>query len=350
MAREAGVSTTLVSRVLRGKRGNVRFSEETERRIRRIADELGYVPRRDAQNLKHRRSRTVALLSPQGPEGIRGIDAWGNHFLHQLLEGIETACQEHEYNCLYSHWSMEDSTLPHPRIMLDRSVDGVVLTDFTVRSVVDHLLDTGVKCVQIGSNIDPVCEIDRYYGDLESAVRDVTTALYGHGHRRVWLFRPIGFGPDEIERAFLEASRRKEGLVAKSRDFGRFSDTIIEEQAAIVADAQDRPTALICPNGQFAVGLAAALAKRGMQCPRDYCLIAWLNEGWPVTYLPGSGSALSTIDLPYYNAARVAAADLIRSLEAPSQELPTGYRNHMWPCKINWRASCEAAACVALPR
>lgn len=345
VAREAGVSPTLVSRILRGKRGNVRFSKKTEERVIRVAGQLGYVPRRDAQNLKRQRSHTLALLSPQKPEGERGANAWGNHFLHQILCGIEAACQEHEYNCLYSHWSMTEGERSHPRIMLDRSVDGVVLTDFTLRSVVDHLLETGVRCAQVGSNIDPACDIDRYYGDLEAAIHRVALRYHEQGHRRLTLFRPMGFGPEAIEAAFLENTGAMPGLEARSIDCGRCTDDIVHEQADRLAASETRPTAIICPNGRFALTLSAALASHGLVCPRDYCMIAWVSAGWPVTYLPGNGAELSTIELPNYDAAYAAASDLIQELESPDPEEPAPSRSHTWPCEIRWRASFDATAC-----
>ncbi|MEM1209021.1 MAG: LacI family DNA-binding transcriptional regulator [Planctomycetota bacterium] len=347
VAREAGVSPTLVSRILRGKRGNVRFSKQTEERVIRVADELGYVPRRDAQNLKRQRSRTLALLSPQQPSGQPGEDAWGNHFLHQILCGTEAACQEHDYNCLYAHWSMNEKDRSHPRIMLDRSVDGVVLTDFTLSSVVDHLLATGVRCAQVGSNIDPACDIDRYYGDLEGAVCEIAARYYEQGHRRIVLYRPIGFGPEAIEAAFLECTRAMPGLDARSVDCGRFADRFAEGEAARLAACDERPTAMICPNGQFAFALAASLAPHGLICPRDYCMIAWVSAGWPVSYLPGSGAAFSTIELPNHIAAYHAASDLIEDLESPYAEAPdTPSRSHTWPCQILWRDSTDPSACL----
>ncbi len=342
VAREAGVSATLVSRILRGKRGNIRFSKETETRVREVAKQLGYVPRRDARNLVTRRSHTLALLSPQPAPHVQGRDAWGNHFLHQILSGIEAACAERDYNCLFSYWAISGSDRSHPRIMLDQSVDGVVLTDFTAPSVVEYLLEAGVKCAQVGSNVDPECEIDRYYGDLEAAISEVVLRYYDQGHRRVAIFRPDGFGALGVAQAFEAAAAPLKDFHAQVVPCGRITaDSVRRLVLDLLRQPSPGPTALICPSGTFALALATEMAARGVRCPDDYAMIAWVSAGWPETFLPDTGAALSTIDLPNYEAARRAAADLILQLEAPGAFRGPQSRNHTWPCEINWRDSTE---------
>jgi LacI family gluconate utilization system Gnt-I transcriptional repressor len=61
VAAKAGVSSMTVSKVMRGV-GNI--SEETRQRVRRAADELGYLPNNLAGSLSSRKSRMVAVIIP----------------------------------------------------------------------------------------------------------------------------------------------------------------------------------------------------------------------------------------------------------------------------------------------
>ena len=59
VARAAGVSTALVSIVMRGVPG---ASDATRERVKRIADELGYVPDQRARKLRQTRSRLLGVV------------------------------------------------------------------------------------------------------------------------------------------------------------------------------------------------------------------------------------------------------------------------------------------------
>ena len=60
IAERAGVSSMTVSRVMNGKRGAV--SQETSERIKKIAQEMGYVPNSSARALASRSSRLITAL------------------------------------------------------------------------------------------------------------------------------------------------------------------------------------------------------------------------------------------------------------------------------------------------
>ncbi|MFH9399348.1 LacI family DNA-binding transcriptional regulator [Streptomyces sp. NPDC017638] len=68
VARLAGVSRATVSYVLNNT-GAVRISEETRRRVREAARELGYVPHAAARSLRAGHSRTVLMPAPVIPVG-----------------------------------------------------------------------------------------------------------------------------------------------------------------------------------------------------------------------------------------------------------------------------------------
>ena len=61
VAREAGVGTTTVSRVING---GERVSPETLANVRRVIESLGYMPNQAARTLKGQRTKTIGLVIP----------------------------------------------------------------------------------------------------------------------------------------------------------------------------------------------------------------------------------------------------------------------------------------------
>lgn len=80
VAEAAGVSRMTVSKVLRG---TGRISGDTSARVRRVADELGYVPNGLAGGLSSRKSALIGVLIPSiGDEVYSGVLAGINAVLH----------------------------------------------------------------------------------------------------------------------------------------------------------------------------------------------------------------------------------------------------------------------------
>jgi LacI family transcriptional regulator len=342
VAREAGVSISLVSRVLSRRMGNVHATTETQARIRQAAQRLGYVPLRSAQSLVRRKSGTIGLVVPRPAPETCGRDAWNSHYLHQIISAMETECAAVGYHCLFSHWAFDADGLSHPRAMLDRSVDGVLLADFTRGGVVKELLTLGLPCAQIGSNIESTVPIDRYYGDLEQAVAVAVHKLAADGLGKLVLYGGVGPGVGQIADAFHAAAEREAALKAS---FVRIDGS--EEHA----HALDWTAQLLQPGGAgvgcislsapFAIALAEALAVRGRMCPADYSLVSVVTEGWPTIHLPG-WVPLSTISLPNFDVARAATRDLLARVNARRGAAAAPPRAHLFPCPVTWRGSTRA--------
>ncbi|WP_369404658.1 LacI family DNA-binding transcriptional regulator [Secundilactobacillus odoratitofui] len=62
LAEAAGVSVTTVSQILNGK--GERFSSDTQARVLKLQEKLGYVPDYNARNLIMRSTQTIGVLVP----------------------------------------------------------------------------------------------------------------------------------------------------------------------------------------------------------------------------------------------------------------------------------------------
>ena len=89
IAEKAGVSSMTVSRVMNGKTGTV--SQQTSERIKKIAQEMGYVPNSSARALASRSSRLIAALLQEYDEGEKSS---GRQLYKLFPRGIRPPDQE----------------------------------------------------------------------------------------------------------------------------------------------------------------------------------------------------------------------------------------------------------------
>ena len=88
IAEKAGVSSMTVSRVMNGKTGTV--SQQTSERIKKIAQEMGYVPNSSARALASRSSRLIAALLQEYDEDRNPLeDSYTSCFLGELALQIK---------------------------------------------------------------------------------------------------------------------------------------------------------------------------------------------------------------------------------------------------------------------
>jgi len=121
VAREAGVSTATVSRVLAGK---PYVSEELRRRVLEAARTLNYRPSRVARSLRVQRSRIIGLI----------ISDIQNPFFTSIVRAVEDVAQQQQYSVFLCN-SDEDSDkeTTYVELMLAEQVSGLIVAP-TARS------------------------------------------------------------------------------------------------------------------------------------------------------------------------------------------------------------------------
>ena len=87
LAKELNLSISAVSKALRDSH---EIAEETKKRVRALALEIGYSPNPYAGFLRNQKSKTIALIAPE----------LTNNFFIQAISGAESIAQEHDYHIL----------------------------------------------------------------------------------------------------------------------------------------------------------------------------------------------------------------------------------------------------------
>ena len=84
VAQRAGVSRTTASYILNGLSGQAGISPDTEKRVRQVADALGYWPNRNARSLRTARTTTIGVITDYVASGM---------FSSEMLAGANTAAR-----------------------------------------------------------------------------------------------------------------------------------------------------------------------------------------------------------------------------------------------------------------
>lgn len=139
IAREAGVSPTLVSFVMNGKQKKYRVSDAMADKIKDIAACMGYIPNGFAKSLRDGTSHTIGVI----------VSDISNPFSSYMVKNIEITAEEHGYMALFASSDEKSYRLDSLATqMLSKEVDGIILvpcagSEQTVQMIVN-------KGVQIG--------------------------------------------------------------------------------------------------------------------------------------------------------------------------------------------------------
>lgn len=296
VARKAEVSTGTVSNVL--NRPEI-VAPETLARVRRVIDELKFVPNGFARHLRSGQSRTIGLIIPD----------IANPFYTEVARGVEDAANRHDYAvflCISdANVTKEENYIG---VLLEQRVRGVLIapTDDPQKGI--ELLRShhvGVTLLDYKSTKSQECSVsvDHVRGG-EIAIQHLADL----GHKEIaWIT-----GSEE----YRQCVDRGRGVtnIAEGADVDLTIITLKvlnsaegEEAARKVMALENRPTAIFCANDMLAFGVMRELMRLGVKVPDDISLIGYDD----ISFAPTAAVPLSSIFQPAYQLGFTAAELLI---------------------------------------
>jgi LacI family repressor for deo operon, udp, cdd, tsx, nupC, and nupG len=294
VARQAGVSTATVSRVLNGRDG---VSEATRRLVLTAVDVLGY------ERPVVLRSRAAGLIGVLVPE-LR------NPIFPALAEAIEVELAHHGYNHLLC---TRNAGLPGERAYIDMLTEhGVAGMIFISGIHSDTTAETDQYQELIGSGM-PVAFINGYSSDLdaisvstddEAAMHLAVRHLVDLGHEHIGL----AVGPDR----YVPSARKISGFRAAVARY--LPDQPPHEQvgtynleggrAAATSLLEQGCSAIVCASDYMAIGAIQAARHLGRHVPGDISVIGY--DGAPI--FAHTDPPLTTVRQPIANIAQTTVA------------------------------------------
>ncbi|MEV5514266.1 LacI family DNA-binding transcriptional regulator [Streptomyces flaveolus] len=306
IAERLGLHVSTVSRVLNGSHNDSTraASGDTARRIRELADQLGYRPNPLATGLRTRRSNLIGVLVPRLSEIVMAT----------IYEGAEEAASAHGLSAFVTN-THDDPALQQERIamVLARRVDGVIIGDAHLDGAaltLPALRTTPFVLVNRrteAGHTSVTCD-DRLGGRL------VAEHLLNLGHTRVGVIAGEPFASTGADRAqgFVEYYREAGVPLPAQRVVHSAFDTAGGRRAAfhLLTTSQDRPTALFAVNDFAAIGAAGAARDLGLRLGRDLALAGY-NDTPLAAELP---VPLTSVHSPVAEQGRRAVDLLIRRI------------------------------------
>ena len=286
VARDAGVSTATVSRVLSAPE---LVAEATRARVMAAVTSLGYQPNFAAKSLRTLRTEKILVTVPD----------ISNPFFSQVIRGVEEAARAAGYSVLLGDTRHEAEREEEYAAMLRRrEADGLIFLGHRLpETLAGMVAKLGPRTPIVnGCEYSPELGVSGAHIDNARAAAEAMEHLYGLGHDRIGvitgpLASPLSRDRLEGVREAAQHHGRSDGLQVVTGDFSIESGL---DEAGALLDAAPTPTALFCFSDEMAMGALEAIRRRGLKCPRDVSLVGFDD----IRFAPYLDPPLTTVSQP----------------------------------------------------
>jgi LacI family transcriptional regulator len=333
VAREAGVSTATVSRVVHGQD---KVRESTRLRVKQVIEQLGYVPDGAAQSLSRRRKEIIGFVCVESHARQYDVENMNLLYYDEVMRGVGAAISDRGWSLLITYLGGEDERDFSRLRTLSGKVDGILIGQGVVPSPVLARLAERVPVVVIAgspaeSTVDVVTADNR--SGSAALVRHLVEV---HGRRRLFHVDGAPSVADARERRLgLErVLRAHPGCRVIGSYQGEFSvqSGVEAGESLLVRHGGALPDAIVAANDQMAIGVLQTLAQSGIAVPGDVAVV-----GFDDIY-PGSLSdpPLTTVHQPMRLLGEHACIRLLDRIARPGQRP----RAEVLPTELVLRSSC----------
>lgn len=321
VAREAGVSTSTVSRALSRPE---RVTATTRAHVLAVAGRLGYTADPMVRSIEAGRTRTAALLVP---------DITNPHFFGVIRGGNREASAAGLTLVLAETEESPDLEIRHVE-RLKQNVDGLVLASSRMSD--QHIRELAVHhtLVLLNRDVDGVSSV---VVDPDEGSRQIVEHLASLGHRSLaYMAGPRTSWLGARRWRALSAAARSLGLSAVR--LGPFRPAMVSGPAAADAGLGSGVTAVVAHNDLLAIGMLRRFADRGVRVPEDVSVVGYDNIFGAEFCSP----SLTTLAGPHEKAGRAAVDLLVAALGTRSPA--DAVRRVVLPSHLVIRESTAAAA------
>lgn len=278
VAKKAGVSVATVSHVINGTR---KVAPETEARVRRAMEELGYQPNAIAQSLRKRTTYAIGIL----------VSDITNPFFATVVRGAEDAALEAGYSVIVCN-SDEDPRKEdmYIRALWRRRIDGMLIapTRDGTSPAIQELAQRKLPFVFVDRKAKGI-EADAVLSDNVGGAYLATKHLIERGHKRIGIVLGIPGATTTEERfAGYRQALNEEGILC-SDELVAWGDYRVEggrAAAAQLLSLADPPTAIFSTNNQMTLGVLRELFLRHISVPDKVAVVSFDDSEWAGMVVP----------------------------------------------------------------
>lgn len=265
VAKLAGVSATLVSRVLGGKSG---VSEKNRAAIADAIQTLGYVPSRAASSLAGSGTKTIGVV----------IHDFSNQWFIDLVTGMRTVLDDHSYQVAVADIRYGAGQYVHPvDSFIASHVEGLVLAAEPDSKA--HHLRIPVAVAGTRSSVPP--DADSIAGDDHIGGQLATQHLIDLGHTKIAHITGGG-GPASNRREAYSTTMRNAGLrplvTGIEGPDGATGERDGYHGAREILHQDPDTTAIFAANDVMALGALGLAKDLGLTVPGDISIVGYDNS------------------------------------------------------------------------
>lgn len=277
VARQAGVSTATVSRVLNGAPS---VDPELAQRVRAAAAATRYVPNSNGRALRRQRADVWAAV----------VSDVQNPFFTSLVAAVEHVAVSAGYSVMLCN---TDEQLDRERVYLETAIaqrmSGVVVSVTSEQhSDLTPLTEAHIPTVVVDRRVQGFTG-DTILVDNVEAGRLAGSHLLELGHKEIFTMAgPKGVSTTEDRLLGIHEVLAAAGVPMGGRHLVRTDLKADEAEAAVRTqlDRADRPTAIFASNGPLSTGAYRAIQRSGLRMPQDISLIGVDDEHWTTMVTP----------------------------------------------------------------
>ena len=318
IADRLGVSVKTVSGALSGE--SVRMADETRKRIRAVAEEMGYQPNIVARGMRQGVLPIIGLVAeglitlPFATEIVRSLDNTGRGYGLSVMATNVSAAR-----------SVEDA-MAESRRFLPKAIAfatmfhrAVTLSPEVLRSV-----DLTINCFDTSGKVPAIVP------DEVQAARDIVAHCFAKGRSRIAFLNLPGILAGDLRLEGFRAAHEAQGLAVveswvlpatRGAHYTEFSMSLVPGHIETLMAATPRPDTILCGNDRVALEVYGALHRLGMSIPADVAVASFDNQADIARRLD---PPLTTMALPHRAMGRKAAEILagVTPAETDIQRIP----------------------------
>ena len=310
VAKEAGVSTSTVSKVLNNWST---ISPQTVSRVHAAIEKLHYTPNARAVSFAKGAASNIIFLS-----GLKKGEAYSNPHMFDILCGVQNELAKQGYSLMVTDIPGDATSSDYlSGLISSRVADGILIHgSVNIPGMVKTLQETNFPHIYIG-NPGP--------NSLLSWI-DTNNGLAGQFAAQHMLrchYEKVAFIAESRENRI--SMQRLNGFLGGMYDYGyripdayiRHTDSTREDaylQTSQVLSLPEPPRAVICENSFLALGTVKAIQESGLKIPGEIAFLTFDSYPYATLIEP----APTIIDIDVYDLGVQAAVMLLRKLQNPS--------------------------------
>ncbi len=307
LAEAAGVSISTVSKALSD---SYSISEKTKKRIREIADSMGYQPNARARSFA-RQKNGIILFAADLSKGV----GFENPHMFEIVTGVDRYLDEKGYSLVLKHVTKETAPEAVKELMLGEEADGIIIHAGVLTKQLAFVLGKEAYPHLIIGKPDFANTLSWIDVSHEAAGQIAANYLLDKGYRRI-VFLMGDSREDQISLRRLDGINivfeEEELSIETIREIKSFNDSrkITEE----ILKRELLPEVILCTNNYLAMGCIQSIRAEKLDVPEDIAIMTFDNYPFSMLTEP----TLTAIEVDMYDMGNEAARFILQRIKKPN--------------------------------